>query len=140
MEGETKINFQIDLASNEVELYESKKAFENIMLDYKAIKCQDMSDPNYLNADRDFRTIKSARGMLGGYEKIKTVLYAVALIFCIISTIYVVSLYFINKKKDIAICYAYGLSFGRILFMIVKELAITVVSSLLTAFALESVN
>lgn len=129
-DGIRKIYLGIDVGSNLVKLNQIKTEFEDIMKRYPDVTYK--ATDYVMNQEGD-----SNNFLIEGMGNLKSVLYVIAVMFCIISSIYVINLYLTSKKKYIAISYALGLSKRITFLMIIKEIGQAFIGGVCISFVLE---
>ncbi len=125
-----EIRIRINLGSRQTEMKYASKEFEKIVDRYPNVSYEKLN----LTIDESKMGSNTMDKMAGEFKR---VLYIVAVLFCVISSVYVINLYLSQKKKDIAISYALGLGKRITFFMIVKEVGPAFLGGVCTSFVLE---
>lgn len=118
----------ICLGSNNCELGEDELLLSKTADKLSTINIEKVTEMEYED--------ESLSGSLGS---IKKVVYIVAFLFCVINVIQVMELYTKRKRKDIAICRAFGKSYFSIYGEMFKEVAVMLLCGGLIAGLLELV-
>lgn len=71
------------------------------------------------------------------FSDLKSIIMAVAYAFCILSTVYVGSLYISSNRKNIAIRRAFGCNTGLIFISLIKDMIGTIAYGIITAVTIE---
>ena len=122
--------FLLDLGSNVTELRQAEVELLSIIDKYPEVSYKEIDYSTAANR-------KLGNAQEEAFTNLKQILYVVAMIFCIISTIYIFDLYMTSKKKDIAISYALGLNKGTMVCMIIKDVMPMYVIAIVTSVMLE---
>ena len=125
-----EIRIRINLGSRQTEMKYASKEFEKIVNRYPNVSYEKVN----LTIDESKMGSNTMDKMAGEFKR---ALYIVAVLFCLISSVYVINLYLSQKKKDIAISYALGLGKRITFFMIVKEVGPAFLGGVCTSFVLE---